>query len=37
MDTLEEKIISKYFPGGPMAKTLTSQCRGLRFDSWSGN
>ena len=25
------------FPGGPVAKTLRSQCRGLRFDPWSGN
>ena len=25
------------FPGGPVAKTLSSQCRGPRFDLWSGN
>ena len=25
------------FPGGPVAKTLHSQCRGPRFDPWSGN
>ena len=25
------------FPGGAMAKTLHYQCRGLRFDPWSGN
>ena len=24
-------------PGGPMAKTLCSQCRGSRFDPWWGN
>ena len=24
------------FSGGPMAKTLNSQCRGSRFDPWSG-
>lgn len=24
-------------PGAPVAKTLSSQCRGPRFDSWSGN
>ena len=24
------------FPGGPVAKTLCSQCRGPRFDSWLG-
>ena len=25
------------FPGGPGAKTASSQCRGPRFDLWSGN
>ena len=25
------------FPGGLMAKIPHSQCRGLGFDSWSGN
>ena len=25
------------FSGGPVAKTLLSQCRGPRFDTWSGN
>ena len=25
------------FPGGPVAKTLHSQCRGPRFDPWSWN
>ena len=25
------------FPGGPMAKTVNSQCRGPGFDPWSGN
>ena len=25
------------FPGGPVAKTLGSQCRGPRFDPGSGN
>ena len=24
------------FPGGPVAKTLSSQCKGPRFDPWSG-
>ena len=24
-------------PGGPVVKTLRSQCRGPRFDPWSGN
>ena len=25
------------FPGGSVAKTLSSQCWGLGFDPWSGN
>ena len=25
------------FPGGPVAKTPQSQCRGPRYDTWSGN
>ena len=25
------------FPGGPVVKTLSFQCRGHRFDPWSGN
>ena len=25
------------FPGGPVVKTLHSQCRGPGFDPWSGN
>ena len=25
------------FPGGPVAKTPCSQCRGLGFHPWSGN
>ena len=25
------------FPGGPVSKTLCSQCRGPKFDPWSGN
>ena len=25
------------FPGGPVAKTLCSQCRGLGFNPWSEN
>ena len=25
------------FPGGPVAETLSSQCRGPRFNPWSGN
>ena len=25
------------FPAGPVVETLSSQCRGPRFDPWSGN
>ena len=25
------------FPGGPVAKTPSCQCRGVGFDPWSGN
>ena len=25
------------FPGGPVVKTPSCQCRGHRFNSWSGN
>ena len=28
---------SEDFPGGPVAKTPSSQCRGPRFNPWSGN
>ena len=33
------KYIKQYwdFPGGPVVKTLCSQCRGHGFDPWSGN
>ena len=31
------RVMSRDFPGGPVAKTLHSQCRGPRFDPWSGN
>ena len=32
------KITSSWdFPGGPVGKTLHSQCRGFRFDASSGN
>ena len=30
-------IKKKYFPGGPVAKKVFSQCRRPRFDPWSGN
>ena len=31
------KVSFREFPGGPVAKTLSSQCRGPRFDPWSGS
>ena len=33
----KKKIMRETFPGGPVAKTLSFQCRRLRFDFWSGN
>ena len=33
-DTLK---ISRDFPGGPVAKTPYSQCRGPMYHCWSGN
>ena len=35
--TIQLKDVEGDFPGGPMAKTLCSQCRVPRFDPWSGN
>ena len=32
----EEEAI-RDFPGGPVAKTLSFQCRGPRFDPWLDN
>ena len=31
------KRTNRDFPGGPVGKTLHSQCRGPGFDPWSGN
>ena len=31
------KIKPGDFPGGPVAKTLSSQFQGSGFDPWSGN
>ena len=28
---------TQHFPGSPVAKTMCFQCRGCRFDAWSGN
>ena len=36
MDTVLN-YIARDFPGGPVAKTPHSQCRGRGFDPWSGN
>ena len=35
--TKNKREYSRDFLGGPGAKTLCSQCRGLGFDPWSGN
>ena len=32
-----QKTTSGDFPGGPVVKTLRSQCRGPGFHPWSGN
>ena len=32
-----ENVMSKRIPGGPVAKTVSSQCRRPGFDPWSGN
>ena len=32
-----KKKTKRDFPGDTVAKTPHSQCRGPRFDSWSGN
>ena len=37
MAGIKKKKLTTDFPGGPVAKTLHSQCRGLRFDPRSGN
>ena len=38
---INESTFQKYqqrdFPGGPVGKTPHCQCRGPRFDPWSGN
>ena len=33
----KKEILSTDFPGGPVAKTLSSQHRGLEFHPWWGN
>ena len=34
---LHNNVQMEDFPGGPVAKTACSQCRGPGFDSWLGN
>ena len=34
---LLSRLYRRDFPGGPVAKALCSQCRGPRFNPWSGN
>ena len=34
---LPQRLQKGDFPGGPVAKTPRSQCRGPGFDPWSGN
>ena len=40
-NTKKQNMIQKHmkrdFPGGPVVGTLPSQCRGGRFNPWSGN
>ena len=31
------KYLKKDFPGGPVARTLSSQHKGTGFDHWSGD
>ena len=37
LDNFYFKIVMRDFPGGPVAKTLHSQCMGPGFNIWSGN
>ena len=32
-----QEAMDRDFPGGPVAETICSQCRGPGFDPWSGN
>ena len=36
-ELLNQESTGGTFPGGPVAKTPSSQCRGPWFDPWSGN
>ena len=33
----EPRQLKRDFPGNPVAKTLSSQCKGSRFNPWSRN
>ena len=35
--TMDKNASYQDFPGDPMVKTLHFQCKGHRFDPWSGN
>ena len=35
--TTESNLNFRHFPSGPVAKTPHSQCKGPRFNPWSGN
>ena len=37
IETVMKNLPTWDFPGGAVDKTLRSQCRGPRFDPWSGN
>ena len=35
--SVNESVILRDFPGGPVAKTLSFQCWGSGFNPWLGN
>ena len=37
LETRYQDLNERDFPGGPVAKTPSSQCKGPGFDPWSGN
>ena len=36
-NVIDSELTNRDFPGNPVAKTPRSQCRGPRFNRWSGN
>ena len=34
---MKDQKLERDFPGGPVVKTLCSQCRGQGFDPWPGD